>query len=170
MSVESPLDDRPAAAEDDSPFLSMADFFSLISLTVIYIVIAFSPQSPFANESVDVVRGVASALGPASQIDNDIAYVSILSVAPNIVVRVMPAGNGDLTEFVATPDSQSIASAIAWTQEILASKLLPKRVIFYMGVADKSGRAHYLLYELLRTTEQKTETSLVLLDDEFQLP
>lgn len=164
------LDNQLPHSEDDSPFLSMADFFSLISMTVIYIVIAFSPQSPLASESVNVVTGVAAAFGPASQIDNDVAYVSVLSAAPNVLVRVMPPGNGSLTELVVTADPQGTAHAVAETQALLSSHVAPKRVIFYMGVADESGRAHLLLHELLKATKQKMEVSLVLLDEDREIP
>jgi hypothetical protein len=140
----------------------MADFFSLISLTVIYIIIAFSPQSPLTRDSIDVVSAVASATGPASEIDTRIAYVSILPSDPQLVLRVA-TGTGSIKDRVVRSGSDARAAA-EWLRNILSAEPSLERVVFYLGAEDESGHAHRLFHKLLKDTKQRFDVSLVLLD------
>jgi hypothetical protein len=156
-------------AEDDSPFLSMADFFSLISLTVIYIIIAFSPQSPLTQNSFDVMTALASATGPASEIDNRVAYVSVLSFAPQLALRVVPAGRGQVRERLIAPRSPT-DEHLEWLRTTLSSGTPPEKVVFYMGADDESGDAHRLFHELLKDTKRRFAVSLVFLEQDQAAP
>lgn len=138
-------------AEDDSPFLSMADFFSLISLTVIYIVIAFSPQSPLSRQSVQIVSGVATASGPAADIDNRITYVSVLPNEQGVLLRVVSAGHGSIRERVVDSSEFAVVAAEQWLLERLNTEPVPEEVVFYFGAKDRTGAAHRLFHELVET-------------------
>lgn len=157
------LDVEERQAEDDSPFLSMADFFSLISLTVIYIIIAFSPQSSLSQNAIDVTTAVASAAGPASEINNRVAYVSILSSASKVVLRVVPAGQGSIQERLVAANSPT-SEAVEWLQATLSVGPKAEKVLFFMGAEDRSGAAHLLFHELLRDTKRRFDVSLVFLE------
>jgi hypothetical protein len=169
MSVDLQPETPERLAEDDSPFLSMADFFSLISLTVIYIIIAFSPQSPLTQNSIDLMTAVASATGPASEIDNRVAYVSVLSFAPQLALRVVPAGRGQMQERLIAPRSPT-NEQVEWLRTTLSTGTAAERVVFYMGADDESGEAHRLFHQLLKDTKKRFPVSLVLLERDQAAP
>lgn len=169
MSIDLQPETPERLAEDDSPFLSMADFFSLISLTVIYVIIAFSPQSPLTKNSVDLVTAMASATGPASEIDNRVAYVSVLSFAPQLALRVVPAGRGHLQERLIARRSP-LSEQVEWLRATLSTGIAAERVVFYMGADDESGDAHRLFHELLKDTKKRFPVSLVFLEQDQAAP
>jgi hypothetical protein len=83
---EALLDD----GDEDSVFVSLADLFSLLSLTVIYIVLTFGQTVPSSSEPVAAASLEGS--GPGKPISPDDTYVSIQSRGPTAVFRITRNG------------------------------------------------------------------------------
>lgn len=141
--------DESGSAEDDSPFLSIADFFSLISLAVIYIVISFAPQSPFANAGIESVTTTAVPSGMTSTLDPRFAYVSVLDSSQGVLVRIIPAQNQSPKQRNFPLTEAGEHSALQWTLRTLRAPVQPKRVFVYIHVDEPTGEVHKVFDDIL---------------------
>jgi hypothetical protein len=156
-------------SEDDSPFLSIADFFSLISLTLIYLVITFSPSAPAVDSAIEAVTGTATGTGPASAADTRIAYVAVLSGEDgSLLVRLIPPGASAPDEKQFDLSDTGTDAASHWILSRLARNPEIDRVMFYMNVDDKQIRVHKAFVQLVnRSRKQVTfSVSMIFLEDE----
>jgi hypothetical protein len=79
------------AGEEDSIFVSLADLFSLLSLTVIYVVLTFGQTVP--STSIEpVVSATLEGSGPGKPIDPNDIYVSLQSSATGVTFIVVRNG------------------------------------------------------------------------------
>ena len=82
--------DSLEANEEDTVFVSLADLFSLLSLTIIYVVLTFG-QTTF-NSTEPVVSATLEGSGPGKPIDPAAVYVSLERRENTIVFRVFQNG------------------------------------------------------------------------------
>lgn len=148
---------------DDSPFLSIADFFSLISLAVIYIVISFAPQSPFSNTGIESVTATAVPTGLTSTLDPRFAYVSVLGASEGVLVRIIPARNQAPKQRNFGLDVTGENNARQWVLQTLRDSARPKRVLIYMRSDESRDGVHKLFDELLGTADVKYPVTAVFL-------
>lgn len=165
MTRDLTIDDPAAAgsAEDDSPFLSIADFFSLISLAVIYIVISFAPQSPFSNTGIESVTTTAVPTGFTSTLDPQLAYVSVLGTSQGVLVRIIPAQNEAPMQREFSLAGTGEHDAKQWALQKLAGSAKPKRVLVYMRSDESRDDVHHLFDDLLGTADLKYPVTAVFL-------
>lgn len=157
--------DAGQSPDDDSPFLSMADFFSLISLTLIYIVIVFAPQSPAVESSVDAIRAVAQGTGPASPIDTEIAYMAIFSEQDNFLLRYMHASATAQEElFPISAGGQTKGKD--WLLAQLQTGEPPKRIVFYIRSNEPNAEVHKVFNQLTQAMTDRFAVSTVFLSQD----
>jgi hypothetical protein len=149
---------------DDSPFLSIADFFSLIALTVIYIVIVFSPQSQISQTAVEAITGTATNVGPASPLQNKIAYVGLLPDGARVLIRVIHPEAGPVEERGISLSEEGYNSALAWLAMTLREGPAPTRVLFYLDGGESRAEANRLFLALVNATHRQFPVSIVFLD------
>jgi hypothetical protein len=156
-------DERASLSEDDSPFLSIADFFSLVSLTVIYLVITFSPQTPATESAIEAVTGTASGTGPASAVNTKLAYVAVLG-GGGLVVRVILPGSDAAEDKQFDASEKGGAEAQAWVLSKLGSQPDIERVMLYMNSGESRGELHKAFNELTHEVHKHFKVSIVYLD------
>lgn len=159
-------EERGSSAEDDSPFLSIADFFSLVSLTVIYLIITFSPQAPVPESAIEAISGTASGTGPASATDAQTAYVAVLGQGDGLVVRVIVPGASTAEERQFALSDEGIGGANNWALSRLMSAPATERVMFYMNTSEKHSEVHKAFIHLVNTARARFKVSMIFLDSD----
>jgi hypothetical protein len=155
--------DASGSAEDDSPFLSIADFFSLISLAVIYIVISFAPQSPFSNTGIESVTATAVPTGLTSTLDPHLAYISVLGTSQGALIRIIPAQNQSPNQRAFSLGGTGEQAAKLWVLQTLAGSAHPKRVLIYLHSDETRDDVHKLFDDLLGAADIKYRVTAVFL-------
>lgn len=141
------ITDESRRRDDDSAFLSMADFFSLLSLTFIYLAIAFgSPH--VGKQSMAVVAAVPSPKNETLAPDPTAAFVSIMPANGGVLVRVIPPFNGANAEqtfqlpFQSTSNEVGATSIADWVASQI--ELAPKTRQIVILVAPNESRPEAL--------------------------
>lgn len=155
--------DAGGSGEDDSPFLSIADFFSLISLAVIYIVISFAPQSPFSNAGIESVTATAVPSGMTSTLDPRFAYVAVLGTTQGVLVRIVPPQNQTRVQRNFPLSGTGEQEASRWALQILSRSAKPMRVLIYMHSDETRGDVHKLFDEMLAAANSRYSVTAVFL-------
>jgi hypothetical protein len=75
------------AGDEDTVFVSLADLFSLLSLTIIYVVLTFGQTTPANSEPV--VASSFSGTGPGERVDPQDIYVTLEGRPEGIAFRVI---------------------------------------------------------------------------------
>ena len=140
------LDGDSVDAGDDSPFLSAADFFSLISLTVIFTLVALAAQqSDGAKEAHAASVGLGGS-GPAVAIDDRTAYVAFIGGEDGLLVRVIP-GHSQATQERLIAYNEDVDKTVQWIKQKLLDGIPPTEAVVYMDRKEQHGEAHRLFNE-----------------------
>jgi hypothetical protein len=151
-------------AEDDSPYLSMADFFALISLTLIYVAMSLTFSGQRSNSEISVLSGVFSGSGPGSAVDARAAYISVVSAEPQVVVRLIRMAPSVNTEIRIPADQPNAQVAMSWLEAQLMKDQRPSRAILYLELKTASPSAHKVMNELTSALQKKIEVAVVFGD------
>lgn len=151
MNALAQLESLPLDNDDDSPFLSMADFFSLISLTFIYIAVVFGTPIA-ASDSLEIVQAAEAKPGTAVPRDPNKAYVALWpsDSANGILIRVVPSHGATIQEkSIAFPasDSDNVAD---WVTKTLDTGTPTDEVMLFLPRSEVRQEALSLFVELSR--------------------
>lgn len=150
--------------EDDSPFLSMADFFSLISMMLIYISIAVAAASPLPEDAIPVLLGRVADPKQAIAANPTYAYVTIESYQDGIGVHVTTRGK-TTSQFLALPlETTDFGPAASWIEGQLLSAELPDRVIMRIRATEPRAEAHRIFNALVASTQLTFAVSIVMVE------
>jgi hypothetical protein len=118
---------------EETGFVSIADFFSLLSISFIYFAVSFgSPIS--SNATLKIESAAESGAGPASPIDSTIVNVSLLfSKSRGAIVRVI-APTGQQSDLNVREVQDPLLKVPQWVVERLAGFEGVKYVVLYMAV------------------------------------
>jgi hypothetical protein len=152
-------------AEDDSPYLSMADFFALISLTLIYVAMSLASPGQKSNSEIAVLSGAFSGSGPGSAVDPRTAYISVVSEDAQVVVRLIRMGPSVNTEIRIPADRPNAQTTLSWLEEHMAKGQKPTKAILYLELKAASPSAHKVMNELTSALKKKIDVAVVFGDD-----
>lgn len=162
--------DRGLQAEDDSPFLSIADFFSLISLSLIYLIVTFSPAAPVNDSAVEAITGAASGTGPASATPTRIAYVVLVPSSTGLLVRVIQPGADTPAEHEFKLTDAGTLAASGW----IVAQLLPnpdiERVMFSMNANDHQDHVYKSFWQLVSLARAHFKVNVLFMDEDNGSP
>jgi hypothetical protein len=163
-------DDHGLTGDDDSPFLSIADFFSLISLSLIYLIVTFSPSAPPSESAIETITGVASGAGPASAVPVRIAYVAVSSSQERLLVRVIQPGAAAPDERQFELSDVGTRAASYWILNELLGNSDVERVAFYMDVNERVNQVHKSFLQMVAAAHAEFTVSMLFIDADTQLP
>jgi len=143
--------------ESDSAFVSAADFFSLISLSLIYVVIVVAGPAMPGTNAVTWVNTAQQASGAAS--GENLTFVVLVPDPEGVRFRVYREKTNLSTERLVhlTPGGQ--ADVKEWLATILKNEPEQERVVFHLGTGEQPPEAHKLFNELLESTQEKYPTT-----------
>jgi hypothetical protein len=119
-------------SDEDSIFVPFADLFSLLSLTVIYVVLTFGQMVPNASEPVVVANMQGS--GPGKPIDPAAAYVSLMSDGNAVRFYVTRSGNQlDLAVPLRGADTKVPED---WLRETISRGSKPSTIYVYLPPSE----------------------------------
>lgn len=148
---------RTSASDDDSPFLSMADFFSLLSLTLIYAVMKLAPQS-LPSENPAEVRFGRSADDSGEMVANSkYAYVSLLSRGDAYGIEFQLPTHSIYAAISVSGAESDVAVATDWLSNLLVSSPHPERVVLNMPRSENRPEAHRLFNMLTQAAKERHE-------------
>jgi hypothetical protein len=151
------------SGDDDSPFLSIADFFSLISLALIYSMIVFAPQSPVPEDAVSVLAGRVTNAPQNSSLDPRFAAVTIEPTSDGYAIEYSWPAEQILLDAKVSGVSEDVRVAIDWLNTVLATSPSPDRIIFMMDAEENRPEAHRLFNKLAQAAKAKYPVSTVFL-------
>ncbi len=140
------LDDPQDEDDDDSIFLPYADLFSLLSVTILYVVLTFGQTTPVASQPVSQV--VQQGSGPGKPIDPLAAYVTLREGDGTVVFSITRGG----LQVEQTVDQRAAATHIpeTWLRETLSQNEEPPVIYIYLLESEQS-----LLVRALFTDTQR---------------
>jgi hypothetical protein len=151
------LDD---AEEEDSVFVSLADLFSLLSLTIIYVVLTFGQTVPAASTE-PVVAATLEGSGPGKPINPQDTYVSIQSRGASVLFRV--ARNGLEFDQEAIADGASLKIPAQWLLGALGTDAANGTIYLYLPPSEKSVVVEALFTDTARLLRSRfTNVSVAL--------
>jgi hypothetical protein len=160
------LPSMSAAEDDDSPFLSMADFFSLISLSLIYSMLVLAPQTPLPQDAINVINGRLTTSEQDRAVNPHFAYIGLESRADAFRLRLV-WNEWRLNEETEVSGTLSdIQNASEWIHQHLASHAAPERVIFHMRDDELPSEGHRLFNRLAQSARQRYTVSTVFIRPE----
>jgi hypothetical protein len=145
MNKPLPLDELSDLLEgEDTSFVSIADFFSLLSIAFIYFAVSFG--NPLSAPTILQVESVAeSGSGPAIQIDETVANVSLLiSKEAGLVVRVISPLGSERADLYVQSTSDPMVNVPVWVSLQLQSWKGIKYVVLYLDLEGASLHAYQL--------------------------
>jgi hypothetical protein len=150
---------------DDSPFLSMADFFSLISLSLIYAMIVLAPQSPAPEDSKKVSIGRVTKEKTQPTAAPNFAYVYVQSNGDSLFIQFRWGAREIRRETTVSGSTNDLAAAERWLKGVLSEIPAPDRIVFYMRGDDTRAETHRMLNHLEQTADEfspRVETVFIL--------
>ncbi|MBL8527688.1 MAG: hypothetical protein JNL68_08400 [Burkholderiales bacterium] len=154
MKVLDPIENLPAESEDDSSFVSMADFLSLISLSFIYMAIVFGTPMA-ARDSVEAVQSERVKAGPGIPREASKAYVAFLTNNSGVLlVRVVPPYGAPTQERMVLLLEGDSLSTVEWVANILTTGPAPEEVILFLPADEGRKEVHSLFVEISRRLER----------------
>jgi hypothetical protein len=150
-----------SGAEDDSPYLSMADFFSLVSMTLIYVAMTLSFSGQKSESEIAVLTGAFSGTGPGSAVDPNTAYISVFTEGAQTVVRLVLPATSLTTETRFSPNVSNTDAAMAWLLDQLGKEFAPGKAVLYLDLTAAAPNAHKLMNELASTLQRTMEVAVV---------
>lgn len=154
-----------SAPDDDSPFLSMADFFSLISLTLIYISIVFAPASPLPEDAIPVLLGRVADSGQAIAANSTYAYLTVQSYQDGVQILVAPRGKTTPRALTLSLEATDLGPASSWIEEQLISAEIPDRVIMRIRAGEQKGDVHRIFNALVSSVRHRFPVSIVIVEN-----
>jgi hypothetical protein len=152
--------------EDDSPFLSMADFFSLISLTLIYAMLVLAPSAPVPKDAVTILTGRMPSEGQQIAVDPGFAYVSIEADGDGYHVEYRWPTNSLYSDVRISGAIEDVRVARVWLTSALLVGPRPDRVVFYMRDDEIRPEAHRLFNLLQQSTKRGYPVSAAYLHND----
>ena len=145
---------------EDTSFVSIADFFSLLSIAFIYFALVFG--NPVAAPSaVRVESPAASGNGPAMPVDDTVANVSLLnSSKEGLVVRVL-SPLGDRSDLYVRAINEPMTTVPDWVLGQLAMYKQVKFVVLYMDMDEVDVGSYKLRDRLGSALSQRFEVRVV---------
>jgi hypothetical protein len=124
--------DSHEANDEDTIFVSLADLFSLLSLTIIYVVLTFG-QTNF-NSTEPVVSATLEGVGPGKPIDPAAVYVSLELRGNSIMFLVTQ--NGVSTEHAVPASGPQSAVPESWLKSAI-SRTQHGTIYLYLGPKER---------------------------------
>ena len=150
---------------DDSPFISAADFFSILSLTLIYTLTFFNQPIPKSFSEVPVVSATITGTGMSAPAKSDVGYLSLISTESGIIVRIVPAQETTITEMEVLLTEDGVLQAEELVRLHLLTGVMPTKVVMYMDETEERATAHKLFHKLLKQVRQRCDkVSIAMLE------
>jgi hypothetical protein len=118
--------------DEDTIFVSLADLFSLLSLTIIYVVLTFG-QTTF-NSTEPVVSATLEGSGPGKPIDPAAVYVSLERRENSVVFLVIQ--NGVATERAVPASGSQSTVPESWLKNAI-SRMQHGTIYLYLGPKEQ---------------------------------
>jgi hypothetical protein len=156
----------PRSGDDDSPFLSMADFFSLLSLTLIYISIAFAPAGELPEDAIPVLLGRKAEPGQTAAANAAYAYIELRSQEDGAALFVRPRGKTQPEILTISLEDPQIELASAWIDRELMRGSKPERVVATVSLRERNADLHRVFNRLVGSIRQDVPVSIVMLSEQ----
>jgi hypothetical protein len=138
---------QESESDDDSIFVPFADLFSLLSLTVIYVVLTFGQTVPDSN-SEPLVAATLQGSGAGKPIDPAAAYVMLRAVNDTVQFEVVK--NGEAFDQAVPLTGAGTKIPEDWLKKTLSHGSQPS--IIYVYLPDKETTI--IVKALLTDTER----------------
>lgn len=135
--------------ENESAFLSMADFFSLLSLTFIFLAFAFGSPSA-GNQSMESLLAVDAQQTDQNTPDPTASYVALLKQGDSVLVRIVPPLNAASIERLVTMPLADPRETAKWVSEQIGQGPQPTEVILRLPRDETRAEVHSLFVEIAR--------------------
>ena len=163
--MNAPLSSPPLALsdhEDDSPFVSIADFFSLISLTLIYSMLVLSPQASEPTDAIQVMSGRFSARDQEQAVDPRYVFVGVRAHGQSHELQIRWAAQQVFEDLVVLNSPNDIQTAAGNIEMALLAKPTPERVILLMQIDPPLDEDHAFFNRLVKAVARRYAVSIVL--------
>lgn len=139
----------------------MADFFSLLSLTLIYFAIAFG--SPSRGESgLPVASSLAESRAESREMpDPHSAFVGINSTLSGLQIIVVPPFDGPVVKRQFEFSAATTTEPSNWVLEVISTGPTPRQIIFRLPRNESRVEAMAAFVPLARTLSANFRVSLV---------
>lgn len=151
--------------EDDSPYLSMADFFSLLSLTLIFATVVLTPAPSTPEKSVQVTAGRLSKIPLDGNMDLKTVYVALRPTQDDEAeLRVARAGMRTAQSIQISTVKPDYANIEKWLKSEMEVGSPPSSVVFYYDGDRTQRNAYVLLLDLVRDLQGGYNVSVAFLE------
>lgn len=145
--------------DDDQSFVSIADFFSLLSIAFIYFAIFLAPLAE-SSMAVNVERAANPGAGAAMAIDPYVANVSVFSDGDRLIVRVILPLADPVVDLPVPPGKDELIAM--QVESTLTQSPQVKVVNLYMPSDEEHVRAYRLRDRLGAVLREKYAVRLIL--------
>lgn len=153
--------------QDDSPYLSIADFFSLLSLTLIFATVVLAPSPSVPENFVSVISGRVSTGGQGTRADPNAAYLSLVRMYGDQAELRMIRPGERVPEVLDLSFADANSLAISrWIESELYGEM-PGRIVFYVYGTDTARDSAMVVFGLVRELQRKYSIGIVVLEDEM---
>jgi hypothetical protein len=157
--VTSSVDTNVDAQEEAGVFETAADFFSLLSLAIIYMAVIFG-LSGGSGDLMTVTRLAAGGSGATVPFDPTFAYVAVLPERSGMLVRLQtPSGEVVLDRLWPVSD-QGETEAISWVLSTLSDDQSVAKVVCHLSPDEDRGSVHRAFNRLVGRLRNRYEVSI----------
>jgi hypothetical protein len=159
VSSSPPGHDYHAENDDASVFETAADFFSLLSLAIVYMAVIFGLAGG-SGELVSVERLSAGGSGTTVPFDPTTAFVGFLPRESGMLVRLQTPGGEVVVEreWPITEDGEM--ASIEWVVATLGDDRKIEKVVCFVSQDEDRGEVHRAFHRLISRLREQYRVSM----------
>lgn len=150
---------------DDSPYLSLADFFSLLSLTLIFIAVAVPSRAPLPRDASPVLVGRNTINNQEVAADPRFAYIYTYGKDEALEADIIGAGGSERRTYSLGLGDEDLEDEALIMLSWIRLRREPTRIILVLPNESGDPRSHQQAIRLLKVIREYYPTSVVLSDE-----
>ncbi len=158
-SSSSEYKDSYAEHDDTGVFETAADFFSLLSLAIIYMAVIFGLAGG-SGELVNVERLSAGGSGATVPFDPTTAFVGILPRESGMLVRLQTPSGEVVLERVWPITEDGERASIEWVLATLGGDHKVEKVVCFVSQDEDRGEVHRAFHRMISRLRERYQVSM----------
>lgn len=160
MVSEMTIIDRSVDPPDDAGvFETAADFFSLLSLAIIYMAVMFG-LSGGSGELASATRLAAGGSGMTAPFDPTTAYLALVPGRSEMLLRLQTPSGATVLERVLTASAQGESEAVTWALTTLRDDHKVVTVICFLSADEDEAWVHRSFNRLVAKLMEQYEVAI----------
>lgn len=151
--------DYHVEADDAGVFETAADFFSLLSLAIIYMAVIFGLAGG-SGDLVNVERLSSGGSGATVPFDPTTAFVGILPRESGMLVRLQTPSGEVLLEQVWPITEDGERASIEWVLATLGGDHKVEKVVCFVSQEEDRGEVHRTFHRMISRLRERYQVSI----------